>query len=734
MAEDAIKSAKLDRRTAKATLTRCRKALSKRIELKRPGIEVKDALNSLQNAFHDLVVKHESYSKLIEDDEEFEVQERWMEECQELFMDTEIQAKIYLDDLVTKGKEPLKTGLAGKHISSAEPEAGVSGISSMQSSENKGTVDDSFTNSAEIIEVVDNANIENTANNSVEQTGHYNSQSTGSVDISQAPQSHPNNSSVTETGSSGDNDNSAACGFKLEKPKLPVFAGNVRDYAIFRSDFKHAIEAKYSKRDSITLLRTCLRDKPLELIKGIGSDYDSAWEYLDSIYGDPRFVSDTVTQDIIQFKALQDGEDARFCDLVHLVKRCYNTLKEVGLPSDMNNSHMLSIIEQKMCADDRKVWARDLEKEKKPATLEALMNWMNVEMKSRMRTTAPIRVGSSGKRPVYHFKSDSDKPVWHKCWLCKTSSHWPDQCPKFISLSVDDRIATAKANHLCFSCLKRAGRGHTMDNCKRKQQCTKLENGTRCPQHHHQLLHKSNPVRISVATTASPTEAILPVLSANIGNANCLFKCGNVLLDSGAQVSLIRQETAETLGLKGKDVSITITKVGGEDETMKTKEYNVQLTCIDNNKRFTVKAIGIHSISDEIPAVKTSHLPEVLGLPNTRFRRGKGHVDLLIGIDHAHMHAGETRQVDHLLARKSPLGWVVFGGKPEQISDVTSILHVKYASPIDLTDFWTTETMGVAVKPCVCNADKLTQTEREEAKLIEESCFKVENQWMIPYP
>ena len=90
--------------------------------------------------------------------------------------------------------------------------------------------------------------------------------------------------------------------------------------------------------------------------------------------------------------------------------------------------------------------------------------------------------------------------------------------------------------------------------------------------------------------------------------------------------------------------------------------------------------------------------------------------------------------MDHLLARKSPLGWVVFGGKPKQISDVTSILHVKYTSPIDLTDFWTTETMGVAVKPCVCKADKLTQTEREEAKLIEESCFKVENQLMIPYP
>lgn len=97
---------------------------------------------------------------------------------------------------------------------------------------------------------------------------------------------------------------------------------------------------------------------------------------------------------------------------------------------------------------------------------------------------------------------------------------------------------------------------------------------------------------------------------------------------------------------------------------MKTKEYKVQLTSIDDNKRFTVKEIGINSISDEISTVQTSHIPELLGLPNTKFSCGKGHVDLLIGIDHTHMHAGETRQVDHLLARNSPLGWVGFGGKP----------------------------------------------------------------------
>jgi len=87
------------------------------------------------------------------------------------------------------------------------------------------------------------------------------------------------------------------------------------------SQEKHAIESQYSRRDAITFLRICLQGKPLELIKGIGSDYDAASEYLDSIYGDARFVSDTVMQDLVQFKSLRHGEDAQSCDLIHLVKR-----------------------------------------------------------------------------------------------------------------------------------------------------------------------------------------------------------------------------------------------------------------------------------------------------------------------------------------------------------------------------------------------------------------------------
>ena len=76
----------------------------------------------------------------------------------------------------------------------------------------------------------------------------------------------------------------------------------------------------------------------------------------------------------------------------------------------------------------------------------------------------------------------------------------------------------------------------------------------------------------------------------------------------------------------------------------------------------------------------------------------------------------------------------MFGGSSERIQSASRILFVKYATLVDLSDFWKTETMGVEVKPCVCEADKLSQVEREEAKAISQLCQKMGNQWMIPCP
>ena len=215
-------------------------------------------------------------------------------------------------------------------------------------------------------------------------------------------------------------------------------------------------------------------------------------------------------------------------------------------------------------------------------------------LKSRIRATAPIKTISSQRRIVNHVRAENSSrgtPTRHKCWICSDSLHWPDQCPKFAVLSIDDRYRAVKENNVCFSCLKKAGKDHKASNCSRRQQCVKFDNRLRCTSFHHQLLHKTKPFQI-----------------------------------------------------------------------------------------------------------------------------------------------GETKQAIHLVVQHSPLGWVIFGARPGERLDATHILHVKYAAAVDLTSFWTTEAMGVNVKSCVCSADKVSQAERDEGKIIEDSCVKVGEQWMIPYP
>ena len=192
--------------------------------------------------------------------------------------------------------------------------------------------------------------------------------------------------------------------------------------------------------------------------------------------------------------------------------------------------------------------------------------------------------------------------------VLQDSTHWPNQCTKLGSMNVEERINHAKSNHVCCSCLKSAGREHKQANCKRRRLCTKIEKGVQCTHYHHPLLHKSNTVNIGVASLQENEEAMFPVTSADLFGSNNLRKRGNVLFNSGALVSHIRQETADYLGFRGKKISVIITKVGGQEEEIKTKVYNVPISAIDDRRTYSVKAIGIPVISSESSIVDTASI------------------------------------------------------------------------------------------------------------------------------
>jgi hypothetical protein len=190
---------------------------------------------------------------VIENDDEFAKEELWLHDCQNLFLKVDVAAKSYTENVELKGlsqavekeAEVLQaSGMIGMQSGNRGSETELSNMN--QNASQNATIVDSSSESAS-----DNP-IDSVRNNVIP------SQSIEPVANNQASNSVIANQREELAGAeSGTVYNAKSCRFQMEKPKLPKFSGDVREYAIFKVDFKEAIESRYSKQYSITLLRTC---------------------------------------------------------------------------------------------------------------------------------------------------------------------------------------------------------------------------------------------------------------------------------------------------------------------------------------------------------------------------------------------------------------------------------------------------------------------------------------------
>ncbi len=697
--------AKNIRRGAKGSLTRAINATKELIGASRPENEVKQAFEAVKKAHEVLLTKHEEFAMLLEDDE-FEEAEKWMQACTSEYIAFTMICHDYMNKMSDEIAKNASDNVVNNELNAE------SGNESNVSDEGNEVVEQPAVEVIEQSAVSDNENESNKDQNP------------------EMIQPSPSTAKPFTV--------------KHEKAKLPVFTGDVRQYFIFKSDFKHAVEAQYSERDTLTVLRSCLGSEPAKLIEGISCDLKAAWKYLDQNYGDPRVVSDTVTLDLGRFKSIQPGEDYQFCQLVNLVRRSYNILKEIKRPQDMDNTHMISLIERKMSEDDLRVWARYLNSEKCEPSMDNLLSWMEAEMTARMRSGAQIRKNVRSNR-VHAFgspnengggKNGDDRFKSKQCYVCQ-GRHYVDECQRFSDMTPKERWKIVKDQRACFSCLKR-GKGHTVANCSRKKECgEKHQSGSVCNKPHHKLLHidptvPPNPAHIGFTQDGGGT--LLPVLVGQVKGQNGT-KAASVFYDSGAQLSMVRESFAEELELQARPTKIVITKVGGSEEELDTNMYKVPVYTHEGKRVQVIQAIGISHISDDVTNVNLRRISDTFGIPIDQLKRKSGPVDLLVGINYPHFHVGETRIKHGLAVRKSPLGWVAFGADEEPTqSSSHQVMNVRLATPVDLTEFWKTESMGVSISPCQCPPNKMTPEEQKGLKLIEDSCHLEKKKWTVNYP
>ncbi|CAB4020681.1 Hypothetical predicted protein [Paramuricea clavata] len=95
----------------------------------------------------------------------------------------------------------------------------------------------------------------------------------------------------------------------------------------------------------------------------------------------------------------------------------------------------------------------------------------------------------------------------------------------------------------------------------------------------------------------------------------------------GFEISLIKTSVAKDLKLKGKDVVVTLIKVGCQEEELHIKVYRVTVQSLENQSCHTIEAIAIPSDNDEISFVKIDELTTKFGLSRGDIGRGTGDTD-----------------------------------------------------------------------------------------------------------
>ena len=142
----------------------------------------------------------------------------------------------------------------------------------------------------------------------------------------------------------------------------------------------------------------------------------------------------------------------------------------------------------------------------------------------------------------------------------------------------------------------------------------------------------------------------------------------NVLWDNAASICLITYSKAKEEKLHGKQVQLSITKVGGIDEKLTSHMYRVPLVN-QYGKTVFIEAYGIERITSDIQAVNLDGVVHLFkGISAEEVARPPGPVDLLFGYEYAGFHPQLERRNGHLLLLKNQFGKCI-GGKHPSIKE-----------------------------------------------------------------
>ncbi|XP_047499242.1 uncharacterized protein LOC125046242 [Penaeus chinensis] len=588
---------------------------------------------------------------------------------------------------------------------------------------------------------------------------------------------------------------------KVKRFEPPKFEGNLREYPTFKEDYKNLVQSEYGTDPYA--LKMCLGGEALQTVKGSEGNYNEMFKRLDDKFGNPRKIVDLVISDLKSLRKISDGDTKGFIKMVDQVEQCWLDLKRVNLSDELNTANVVSHIEKILPSLQKREWvikASDisvtgelfsellgfLQKERKvleymnsnvrtstsdcratvhhvenvvennsESELVKLMRKLNEEQQSKNREFESCIVKLNEMIKGIKYKENN---ISIGCLLHNSESHDITNCFKFKDCNSKERFDVIKRNGICFRCLKGY---HSARGCNVGKLCdVVIEGQGPCNRNHHPLLHQD---RIESSSHNAVMEKRGKAL-LNISTVHGKNLPITILWDPGSDTSLITHRMAKKLGLSGKDVNLSLVKVGNTIEYQSSKTYCVPLTD-KNGKVWNVDAVGMNEISSKIKRIDLTRLPELfVRISNVEVDLPYGEIDMLIGTDCCEILPRVVEDNKGIQLLENQFGFSIRGRHDKITNGSNTSNHLlvrthKLSSLVDLKEsniestdslktkldkFFAMEEMGTKCKPqcikCVCRGcpepNCINLKEERELALIEEGLLYNEEQkcWLAKYP
>ena len=545
---------------------------------------------------------------------------------------------------------------------------------------------------------------------------------------------------------------------EVQKLDIMDFDGSPESYPYFKVQVEDAIKSGYySEAKILSHLKEKLKGSAFQAVRAsllMGGSLFDIMNVIQKRFGDPRIVVRHVTRKLLERQKIRQHDVADLVTFSVQINNTLSILKAMQFERELDNTQSISELVSKLPPGDIERWGeygRRMERDGRAITFESFAFFLSDLVEDR-QFAIPTALCSSktetrNEKVKQSFAASSvqqdpvkDKDVRRKqikCYYC-SGSHHIRICPKFTSLSVQERnqwVATKKVCQWCFSAT------HSLKDCKRKKLCGK--NG--CTEKHDSLCHVDviAPAPVVGATSLKTATTIMKTVAIDVFDREGKTHRCVAYLDEGSAISLVDEQLIQELELhKGERTSLKMKTLSGLSEQTSFK-VDLHIVSVKDGRRYSLTDVyTTSSLSIDGQAVRMTKLeqqfPEIGSLEIPDFtERPK----ILIGVDHIDLIA--TRQLRRVggangpLLQRTKLGWTLTGKVIMttclQDSTPVNFAGVDHDPPFDQMDAlvrstWKTECFGTKYKDSVPRS----REDRLAMSILRNEVFHDGERWVAP--